>query len=132
MRGWRAWWLVLATLPSACDGFRPISDIDPIGCSGSDELEVYGSVDLDGVEYEFDSAMLVAPGPSADGLELQDGAAHLIVRPAGVTRLDVEGKGFTGTNAIIRIDCENPSAGRFEAWFVSGELSGWWRGGVAR
>jgi hypothetical protein len=123
---------VLATFASACDGFRPVSEIDPIGCSGSSALEVYGSIDLDGDTIEFNNAMLVDPAPTASGLDLQDGSAHLIVRPAGVTRLDVDGKGFTGTTAIIKIDCEDPTAGRFEAWFVSGEVSGWWRADAVR
>ena len=122
------WWLLaLLTFASACDDFRPLSEIDPISCSGSPTLKVYGSVDLEKDTIEFPNPMLVAPAPTAERVELRDGSAHLLVLAVGTTRVGLADRELTGTNGVIRIDCENPSAGRFEAWFVTGELSGYWR-----
>jgi hypothetical protein len=122
-------WLAWVTILCACDGYRPIAEIDKVECNGAHEVEVYGSVDVNGESLDFDDAFFPPQDYAFGRLFIQDGNAQLYVDPAGAATVTLESHRLAATSARVATDC--PNGGRFEAHFATGDLSGWWIGGFS-
>jgi hypothetical protein len=122
------WWVLVALC--GCSDFRAIEDIDRVSCGGTTALEAYGAVDFRDQTFDFEDPRFVSPGPMPNGdLEIADEGALLVIHADGSGLLDAYDRGkLAATSARVITDCGAPLAGRFEARFSSGDVSGWWRG----